>query len=240
MTQSNVLSFQKNPLEIIKDDDGLWIRSPQIGYALGYKQPRQKMAQLYENNKREFTSLMTKEMKIKTNSGIQNTRVFSLRGVHLIAMFAKTAIAAEFREWVLNVLENHVDGQAQIQNDPVKPVSVVPAENFEEDTQSFTINADKIATLRAIEKDLAWTDKKMQALENLTETEILMQNDPHYAEILADMRKRLTCEIGQKRSSARLRIQLVLTEYPEYRTPAAQPKTIHDFLERSSRHLSRS
>jgi hypothetical protein len=107
------------PLKVTLSGIFFWIRSPQIGYALGYKQPRQKMAQLYENNKHEFTSSMTKEMKIKTNSGIQNTRVFSLRGVHLIAMFAKTSVAAEFRKWVLDVLENHVEEQ--------KPVSVVPA-----------------------------------------------------------------------------------------------------------------
>lgn len=38
-------------------------------------------------------------------------RIFSLRGCHLIAMFAKTPIAKEFRKWLLDVLEKEVQQQ---------------------------------------------------------------------------------------------------------------------------------
>jgi prophage antirepressor-like protein len=37
------------------------------------------------------------------------TRVFSLLGAHLIAMFARTSVAKEFRQWVLDILENQVE-----------------------------------------------------------------------------------------------------------------------------------
>lgn len=36
---------------------------------------------------------------------LQETRIFSLRGCHLLAMFARTPVAKEFRRWVLDVLE---------------------------------------------------------------------------------------------------------------------------------------
>lgn len=36
------------------------------------------------------------------------TRIFSLRGVHLIAMFARTPVAEDFRKWVLDILDKEV------------------------------------------------------------------------------------------------------------------------------------
>ncbi len=43
-----------------------------------------------------------------TPSGKQDSRVFSLRGAHLIAMFARTPKAKEFRRWVLDILDREV------------------------------------------------------------------------------------------------------------------------------------
>lgn len=36
-------------------------------------------------------------------------RVFSLRGAHLIAMFARTPVAKEFRRWVLDILDRQAE-----------------------------------------------------------------------------------------------------------------------------------
>ncbi|ACQ68700.1 hypothetical protein BJP41_09070 [Candidatus Williamhamiltonella defendens] len=36
------------------------------------------------------------------------TRIFSLRGAHLIAMFAHTPVAKEFRKWCLDILDKEV------------------------------------------------------------------------------------------------------------------------------------
>src|SRR5690606_13283233 len=109
MTQNNHLTFNNIPLEIINDDSGLWIRGTQIAESLGYKQPVQRIAQLYTEYEDEFSPSMTKMMKIKSKGGLQLTRVFSLRGAHLLAMLTKTPKAKEFRKWVLDVLENHVE-----------------------------------------------------------------------------------------------------------------------------------
>lgn len=42
-------------------------------------------------------------------------RVFSLRGAHLIGMFARTNKAQEFRRWVLDVIEQHQAAPSLIQ-----------------------------------------------------------------------------------------------------------------------------
>ncbi|MFN2858042.1 P22AR C-terminal domain-containing protein, partial [Escherichia coli] len=47
------------------------------------------------------TSKSTRNLKKKV-------RVFSLRGAHLIAMFARTPVAKEFRRWVLDILDREV------------------------------------------------------------------------------------------------------------------------------------
>lgn len=39
----------------------------------------------------------------------KKVRVFSLRGAHLIAMFARTPVAKEFRRWVLDILDREVE-----------------------------------------------------------------------------------------------------------------------------------
>lgn len=41
-------------------------------------------------------------------------RIFSLRGAHLIAMFSRTALAKEFRRWVLDVLDKEIAAQPQL------------------------------------------------------------------------------------------------------------------------------
>lgn len=51
---------------------------------------------------------MTGVVNLTTPSGTQATRVFSLRGAHLIAMFSRTPVAKEFRRWVLDILDREV------------------------------------------------------------------------------------------------------------------------------------
>ena len=45
---------------------------------------------------------------INSSSRRMKVRVFSLRGAHLIAMFARTPVAKEFRRWVLDILDREV------------------------------------------------------------------------------------------------------------------------------------
>lgn len=45
----------------------------------------------------------------------RTARVFSLRGAHLIAMFARTSKAQAFRRWVLDILDGHTAAPSLIQ-----------------------------------------------------------------------------------------------------------------------------
>lgn len=81
-----------------------WLRLPQIGVALGYASPY-KAQQVYDRNADEFTSDMTQVMRLPTAGGVQQVRVFSLRGAHLLGMLANTDKAKAFRRWVLDVLD---------------------------------------------------------------------------------------------------------------------------------------
>ena len=115
---SVALSFNNVDLTPIDNGDGqLWVTSADLAKALGYKTVT-GITKLYNRNKGEFTGTMTALIDIEPskvgrtlNSGAfrAETRIFSIRGCHLIAMFARTEIAAKFRVWALNVLDAHVE-----------------------------------------------------------------------------------------------------------------------------------
>nr|VFK32843.1 MAG: BRO family, N-terminal domain [Candidatus Kentron sp. MB]VFK35552.1 MAG: BRO family, N-terminal domain [Candidatus Kentron sp. MB]VFK77389.1 MAG: BRO family, N-terminal domain [Candidatus Kentron sp. MB] len=104
---SKTLAFHDTSFDLITRDGQLWLSSPQIAEALRYSQPN-RVTDIYNRNAREFTDSMTDVIKLPTRGGEQDTRIFSLRGAHLIAMFARTERAREFRKWVLDVLDQHV------------------------------------------------------------------------------------------------------------------------------------
>ncbi len=98
------LTFHDHKFDITRRDGQPWLRVQQIAVALGYKRG-DIASQLYQKHAAEFTDNMTAVVKIPTAGGIQETRIFSLRGAHLLGMFARTARAAEFRRWVLDILD---------------------------------------------------------------------------------------------------------------------------------------
>ena len=66
----------------------------------------QSIANIYNRNQDEFTTDMSEVINSVTSGNLQTTqRIFSLRGCHLIAMFARTAVAKDFRKWVLDILD---------------------------------------------------------------------------------------------------------------------------------------
>lgn len=110
--QNKELSFHNVTLVPAPVADGIWLTSADIAKALGYASSK-SVSTIYSRNSDEFTSSMSMVIKMKTN-GINNNlreksvRVFSLRGCHLIAMFATTDKAKEFRSWVLDILDREV------------------------------------------------------------------------------------------------------------------------------------
>ncbi|HBZ1552875.1 TPA: hypothetical protein MJG32_22205 [Klebsiella pneumoniae] len=96
----------------VQDRDDVWFTSSDLAKALGYASTK-SISNLYSGNSEEFTEAMTMVIGVMTN-GINNNlrekkvRIFSLRGAHLIAMFARTPVAKEFRRWVLDILDREV------------------------------------------------------------------------------------------------------------------------------------
>ena len=96
--------FNGVQFDVVDRNEQPWLRGSQIATALGYSQPA-RVVELYDRHSDEFTDSMTAIVTLPTAGGPQETRIFSLRGCHLLAMFARTKVAKEFRVWVLDVLE---------------------------------------------------------------------------------------------------------------------------------------
>lgn len=69
---------------------------------------RRGINDLYKRHSDEFTESMTAVVKLPTAGGNQEVRIYSPRGCYALGMFARTKVAAEFRKWVLDVLEGKV------------------------------------------------------------------------------------------------------------------------------------
>lgn len=113
------LQFHKTTFELVVIDGLPWVRAAQVGQALGYRSPRQDINNLYARNADEFTDEMTIVVQLADadpatgeTGQVRDVRLFSPRGVHLLAIFARTTVAKAFRQWVLTVLE-HVNDKPQ-------------------------------------------------------------------------------------------------------------------------------
>lgn len=111
----NSLTFNTTELHPIPQNDGhIWLSSGELANALGYKSI-DSVTKIYNRNSDEFTQSMTQVVDSlsdgqidRPKNSIFKTRIFSLRGCHLIAMFARTDVAKQFRKWVLDVLDKEL------------------------------------------------------------------------------------------------------------------------------------
>ena len=101
---TTALAFNEVNFDVIPQNSQPWIRSPQIAVALGYARS-DRISELYSRHADEFSPGMTAVVSLPTDGGAQETRIFSLRGCHLLAMFSRTPVAKAFRKWVLDVLD---------------------------------------------------------------------------------------------------------------------------------------
>lgn len=111
MAANTTLTFQSTTFNVVARDGQPWLKAADIARALGYSRA-DKVTQIYDRNAGEFTDSMSQNLalRVRDSDGIERpreVRIFSLRGAHLLAMFARTALAAAFRRWVLDVLEQH-------------------------------------------------------------------------------------------------------------------------------------
>ena len=102
------LTFQNTTLSVINQNNQTFLTASDLGKALDYSDADRSVRRLYTANADEFTAEMTALIEMPTASGLQKVRIFSLRGAHLIAMFARTKVAKDFRKWVLDILDREV------------------------------------------------------------------------------------------------------------------------------------
>jgi prophage antirepressor-like protein len=128
------LVFESTTFDVVDQNGQQWLKASDLARALGYSRS-DKITRLFDRNSAEFTGQMTAVVETPTlglsGNLVTQTRIFSLRGAHLLAMFARTAIAALFRKWVLDILDH--------QTQPAAPYSVSPDQ---------TLSAEQAATLR--------------------------------------------------------------------------------------------
>ena len=132
------LTFNGITLTPITYQNSPWIRAAELARALGYSDTR-KITHLYERNADEFTPEMTQVIEISdvpemgTLENLKHkARIFSLRGCHLVAMFARTPVAKAFRRWVLDVLdkldaEQHAASSSPTPDDFTGTLSITPS-----------------------------------------------------------------------------------------------------------------
>lgn len=107
------LTFQQTSLRVLEIDGQAWVGAADIARALGYNRA-DKVTRLYERHSSEFSESMTRIVMLETadpQTGVllnkTASRVFSLRGAHLVAMFARTANGQAFRRWILDLIEQN-------------------------------------------------------------------------------------------------------------------------------------
>lgn len=105
--QNKELTFHNTNFSYMEMAGQIWLTAAEVGEALGYSDDK-AIHRLYRKHVDEFTVNMTGVVKVTTPGGVQDSRVFSLRGAHLMGMFSRTTVAKEFRRWVLDILDREV------------------------------------------------------------------------------------------------------------------------------------
>lgn len=107
IVQNKELTFHQTSFAYMEMAGQIWLTAAEVGEALGYSDDK-AIHRLYRKHADEFTVNMTGVVKVTTPGGVQDSRVFSLRGAHLMGMFSRTPKAKEFRRWVLDILDREV------------------------------------------------------------------------------------------------------------------------------------
>jgi prophage antirepressor-like protein len=124
------ITFEDTTFNVVDHSGKVWLRAADIAQALGYSRS-DKISRIYRTHAREFSADMTVLVDIpdpehllcvpdqpEPRSGVpgltRSVRLFSLRGAHLLGMFARTPKAEAFRRWVLDVLEGVTHAPADL------------------------------------------------------------------------------------------------------------------------------
>jgi hypothetical protein len=129
------LAFRETTFHPVAREGQQWLPAAEIAQALGYANDN-AISRIYARHKDEFTGSMTERVKVTLSGNLDTeARIFSLRGAHLLGMFARTERATEFRRWVLDILDREAaaprpefDVRARVLANPYTPTAPIPPE----------------------------------------------------------------------------------------------------------------
>ncbi|MDD2990622.1 MAG: BRO family protein [Zoogloea sp.] len=150
-TRAPALAFRDTTFNPVSRNGQIWLTAAELAGALGYART-DLVTRVYERNAEEFSASMTLTVKLTvkgfgSGNSEKEVRIFSLRGAHLVAMFARTPVAAEFRRWVLDILDREVGAPVQAPTPKPTPPGVSRA-----DVQRLRKQLREIATAIAPER----------------------------------------------------------------------------------------
>ncbi len=134
------LTFQKTHFNVIEKNNQIWITASELAKALTYRSSK-SVSNVYNRNKDEFSGNMVEVINSVTSGNYKKSElIFSLRGAHLIGMFARTATAKEFRRWVLDILDKETNPQPE--NHPQSLDSIITELSLEPNMTRYLITVD--------------------------------------------------------------------------------------------------
>ena len=111
---AQIIKFNETPLSTIERNGETFIKGADIEKALGYVNAG-SVSKIFRANQKEFdaTMYLLDETDLSESDKSKNLKAralyFNRRGAWLIGMFARTKLAAAFRVWVLDILEEKTD-----------------------------------------------------------------------------------------------------------------------------------
>lgn len=188
------LAFHSTVFTPVVHNKQVWLTASELAKALEYKKA-DAVTQLYSRNSDEFSDAMTTTLKLrvvrKTGDVDMMVRCFSLRGAHLVAMFADTQVAKEFRRWALDVMDKEV-GKSPIKrranyNYPIETASpkgragandwMTPRKMLDENNR-----APDLELIEQLEKDgydVSGVKVRVHALYEIAQEHLYAQRDLH-------------------------------------------------------------
>lgn len=103
MPNDVILHFDKHRFDVTQRDGTWWFRSGQIAPALGITE--RQVRKLHTRHAEKFGPAETTLMILPTAGGMQEVRVFSLRGLMKLAIYARSDQSFHFHGWLLDVAD---------------------------------------------------------------------------------------------------------------------------------------
>lgn len=108
--------FLGTPVSILDHLNRRWLTARDVGRCLGYAEDdaSRSIIKLYSRHDDEFGTEDTCVVKLTTQGQAREVRIFSQTGCILLAMFANTARAKDFRAWAKRVLSGEAALPAEV------------------------------------------------------------------------------------------------------------------------------